>query len=314
MEGRGLRSGSRRVVGGGAVIEVGQQGAFSMNSVGLERLPFPLSFSVHEAEGVCRVTAGAAQAGELADLLVSVANEAVAVVSLETNCYLDEDWQPLRPSLIAAELGVPCTVHPIGSWASGTYGLAEELLVMDRELLPRFLDGTWSPYELTLIDVHADATPEQLDELALVLGTTGVGEPLLSRLEGSRVWFSGHDDCYVLLETRDRALPAAVLARLLTLLAGSALAELADLPSVRVPEPGARLAEELIATAPHWIGALGNVTEDLVTVELAALPDPWRLAVPFPQQADLTVTLDVRHGTWRITPAEQPGRVGSLSS
>ncbi|MGW0754302.1 hypothetical protein [Streptomyces sp. NPDC002587] len=286
------------------MIEVGQQGAFSVNSVGMERRPFPLSFSVREAKGLWQVSAGAAQAGELVDLLKAVANDAVVVVSLETNSYLDEHWHPLRPSLIAAELGVPCTVHSLGSWASGTNGLAEEFLVMDRDLLPRLLDGTWSPYELTLVDVPAEVTTEQLDELALVLGTTGVDEPLLSRLGDSRVWFSGHDDCYVLLETRDPALPAAVLGRLLTLLAGSALAELAEEPLSRIPEPGPWLPERLIATAPHWIGALGNVTEDLVTIGLAALPDPWRLGVSFPQQAGLTATLDVRHGTWRISPAE----------
>ncbi|MEV4192737.1 hypothetical protein [Streptomyces toxytricini] len=262
-----------------------------------------MSFSVREAEGLWRVSAGAAQAGELVDLLVAVANDAVAVVSLETNSYLDEDWHPLQPALIAAELGVPCTVHPLGSWASGTNGLPEELLVMDRDLLPRFLDGTWSPYELTLIDVSADVTPEQLDELALVLGTTGVDEPLLGLLGDSRVWFSGHDDCYVMLETRDAALPAAILARLLSLLAGSALAELTEEPCVRVPEPDIQLPEQLIETAPHWIGALSHVTEDLVAIGLAALPDPWRLGTPFPQ-ADLTATLDVRDGTWRITPKE----------
>ncbi|MFA7767873.1 hypothetical protein [Streptomyces sp. NRRL S-448] len=285
------------------MIEVGQQGAFSVNSVGMERRPFPLSFGIREAKGVWRVTAGAARAGELADLLVAVADDAVAVVSLETNSYLDEDWQPLQPSLIAADLGVPCTVHPVGSWASGTCGLAEEILVMDRGLLPRFLDGTWSPYELSLIGVPADVTAERLDELALVLGTAGAGEPLLNRLGDSRIWFSGHDDCYVLLETRDRALPAAVLARLLALLAGSALAGLTGKPSLCVPEPGPWLPERLIATAPHWIGALGEVTGDLVTIGLAVLPGPWRLDVAFPQRADLTAVLDVRSGTWRITPA-----------
>ncbi|MFJ7209407.1 hypothetical protein ACIQWR_38470 [Streptomyces sp. NPDC098789] len=72
-----------------------------------------------------------------------------------------------------AELGVPCAVPSLGSWASGTYALGEELLVMDRDLLHRLPDGTWSPYELTLIDVPADVAPAQLDALALVLGTTG---------------------------------------------------------------------------------------------------------------------------------------------
>ncbi|MEU8941967.1 hypothetical protein AB0C97_28435 [Streptomyces goshikiensis] len=292
-----------RLVGVGAVIEVMRHGAFSVNGVGVECRPFPLSFSLREVEGVWKVAAGAAQACEVADLLVAVANDAVAVVSLESNSYLDEEWRTQQPSLIAAELGVPCRVHPLGSWASGTYGLGEELVLMDRDQLPRLLDDTLSPYELTLIDLPSDATPEQLDELALVLGTTGFDEPLLNRLEGSEVWFSGHDDCYVLLETRDPALPAAVLARLLALLAGSALGELTKAPTSRVPEPGSWLAERLIAMAPHWIGVLGGVSEELVTIELAALPEPWRLGVPFAKRADLTATLDVRHGTWRIASA-----------
>ncbi|MCX4778059.1 hypothetical protein [Streptomyces sp. NBC_01264] len=70
-----------------------------------------------------------------------MANDAVAVVSLETNSYLDEDWHPLPPSHIAADLGVPCTVHPLGPRASGTHGLAEEFLVLDRDHLPRFAEG-----------------------------------------------------------------------------------------------------------------------------------------------------------------------------
>ncbi|MEW2555536.1 hypothetical protein AB0957_27875 [Streptomyces zhihengii] len=153
-----------------------------MDGAGPERRPFPLSFSVREDEQLWQVRAAAAQAGELADLLVAAgANDAVAVVSLETNSYLDEEWRPLRPSLVAAALGVPCTVHPIGSWASGTIGLSDEILVMERGLLPRLFDGSWSPYELALVDVAPDVPPDQLDELALAIGTAGVGEPLLRR-------------------------------------------------------------------------------------------------------------------------------------
>ncbi|MFF3619086.1 hypothetical protein [Streptomyces sp. NPDC002467] len=282
------------------MIKVGLEGAFSVNSVGVERRPFPLSFSVQQAQGVWTVTASAARACELADLLMAAASGPVAVVSLETNSYLDENWHSLRPSLIAGELGVPCTVHPLGPWASGTHGLAEEILVMDGDQLPRFLDDTWSPYELTLIDLPIDVAPEELDALALALGTAGADEVILGRLgDSSRLWFSGHDDCYVLLETRDSGLPAAVLARLLALMAGSAVAALTGEPASCVPEPGRWLPERLMATAPHWIGALDTLTEDLVTIRLAALPRPWRLNVPFPQRADLTVALDVRDGTWR---------------
>ncbi|MFE5678752.1 hypothetical protein ACFQ7B_10515 [Streptomyces erythrochromogenes] len=71
---------------------------------------------------------------------------------------------------------------------------------------------------------------------------------------------------------------------------------------MRVPGPGP--AERLVAAAPHWIGAPGEVTEDLVTIEPAALPQPWRPNVAFPQRADFTAALGVRSGTWRIAPAK----------
>lgn len=75
---------------------VGPEGAFSVNGIGSECRPYPLSFSVREAEGAWRVAAGAAQAGELVDLLVAATNDAVAV-SLETTSFLDTDWRTLRP-------------------------------------------------------------------------------------------------------------------------------------------------------------------------------------------------------------------------
>lgn len=50
--------------------------------------------------------------------------------------YWDWDQHSLRLSLTAAELDVPCTVHPLGSWACGTLGLGEEVLMMDPNPLP----------------------------------------------------------------------------------------------------------------------------------------------------------------------------------
>jgi hypothetical protein len=52
-------------------VEVGRHGAFSVNSIGLNGTPFPLSFSVREASGSWMVDATAAQAGELADVLIA---------------------------------------------------------------------------------------------------------------------------------------------------------------------------------------------------------------------------------------------------
>ncbi|MFK0016974.1 hypothetical protein [Streptomyces sp. NPDC091027] len=151
------------------------------------------------------MSACAAKASELVDLLVTLASDVVAVVWLATNSYLNEHWYPLQPVLTR-----PSSV------------------------------------------CRARFTPS---------------DPRTIR--------RGHDDGYLVFEPRDPALPAAAL----------------------------------IATVAPWIGALCTVTEGLDTIRLATLPDPWPLGLSLPQQADLTATLDVRHGhgTWRITPAGETG-------
>ncbi|MET9398793.1 hypothetical protein [Kitasatospora sp. NPDC002965] len=285
------------------MIEVERHGAFNVNRVGLGRLPFPLSFSVREADGSWMISAAAAQAVELIDVLTRTANDTIVVVNLATNSFLHEDYQQWRSSLIAAEQGVDCTVHPVGAWASDSIELGEEFLVMHRESLPRFLSSDWSPYELSLVDVPMGATPEQLDGLALVIGTATGDEPILPRLDGSRFWFSGHDDCYLAVESTDPAMPASVLGRLLTLLAGSALIGTDGAPSVRVPEPDGALPEQLIRESPHWIGIIGTASETMVTVKLSALSQRWRLGQELPERANHVATLNLDHGVWHLAPA-----------
>lgn len=112
-----------------------------------------------------------------------------------------------------------CEVHQLGALAFGVVGLSEEALVLRRDDLPRFLAG-WYPYELTLIDVRDPPTLEQVSDIALTIGTAAPGEPVLPILVGSRLWYSGHDDCYVAIESTDLAVPGAVLGRLLALLVG----------------------------------------------------------------------------------------------
>ncbi|MER5852457.1 hypothetical protein ABT126_37060 [Streptomyces sp. NPDC002012] len=284
------------------MIEVERNGAFNVNSVGMNRLPFPLSFTVREADGSWQISASAAQASELIDVLSRSANDTILVVDLATNSFLHEDFQQWQPSLIAAEQGADFTVHPVGAWASATPGLGEEILAMHRNSLPRFLDGTWSPYELSLVDVPMVPTPAQLDEIALVIGTAALDEPVLPRLKGSRFWYSGHDDCYLAVESTDPTMPASVLSRLLALLAGSALVSAGETSSVMIPEPDIATMGQLIRESPHWIGVVGATSGTLATIHLSALPQRWRLGQKPPAHVDHTATLDLIRGTWQVAP------------
>ncbi|MFD0783328.1 hypothetical protein ACFQZ8_05250 [Micromonospora azadirachtae] len=279
------------------MVQVGPDGAFSVNSLGLGGAPFPLSFSVREVDGCWVVVATAAQAAELADVLMSVASETIVIVGLETNSFLDEEYVQWRPSRIAEEQGVSYEAHDVGALASGVAGLSEEVLVICRDDLPRFLCD-WYPYELTLVDVVGAPTVERLDEIVLAIGTAAWDGPVLPALGGSRLLFSGHDDCYAVVESTDRSLPARIMGRLLALLVGSALV---DASVVQVPEPGAEALESLLEESRHWVGMRGSTSRRSVTVELCATPGPWRLGQPTPAQVDRSLVYDVASGVWRLS-------------
>ncbi|MFJ2094997.1 hypothetical protein ACIOEW_37950 [Streptomyces sp. NPDC087901] len=285
------------------MIKVERNGAFNVNSVGIKGLPFPLSFSVREVDGSWQISASAAQASELIDVLLRSANDTVLVVDLATNSFLHEDFQEWQPSLIAAEQGVDFTVHRVEAWASSGPGLGEEILVMHRNSLPRFLDGNWSPYELSLVDVPTVPAPAQLDEIALVIGTADLDEPVLPRITGSRFWYSGHDDCYLAAESTDATMPASVLSRLLALQAGSALVSTGATSSVTIPEPDIATTGQLILESPHWIGVVGAASGTLATIHLSAMPQRWRLGQKPPSHVDYTATLDPVRGTWQVARA-----------
>ncbi|MGC4878243.1 hypothetical protein ACLQ26_18550 [Micromonospora sp. DT43] len=290
---------------GAARVRVEPHGAFSVNSVGTSGTPFPMSFSVRETDGSWMVGAAAAKAVELADLLVPAGNDTIMVVGLETNSFLDESYQQWLPSRIAAEQGVSVETHDVRVLASGVVGLSQEALLIHRDHLSRFLKG-WSPYELTLLDVAGTPTAERLDEMIITVGGARFDEPVLPALSGSRLLFSGHDDCYVSVETTDRTVPAALLGRLLALLVGSALV---DISWVEVTAPEIETVESLIEESRNWVGVIATTRRGTVTIDLHATSEPWRLGQPVPAQADRRAVYDVPAGLWRW-----PGALTSRSA
>jgi hypothetical protein len=241
------------------------------------------------------VDATAAQATELADVLMRAAGDTIVVVDVGTNSFFDKDNVQWPLPRIAAGQGVSCQVHPLGALASGVIGLSEDAVAMRRDDLSRFLAG-WSPYELTLVDMPGSPDPGRMEEIALAIGTAAHDKPVLPSLPGSRLRYSGHDDCYLHVESTDRTVPAALLSRLLTLLAGSALAGAFPL---QVPDPSAAITTTLIAEHAHWTGRLGTVSKDTVTISLSAVAAPWRLGDPLPERTDRTLSYDVLRGLWR---------------
>ncbi|GAA4251647.1 hypothetical protein GCM10022255_045090 [Dactylosporangium darangshiense] len=279
-----------------AVVDVERYGAFSVNSVGIERAPFPLSFSVRELPGCWVVHATAAQAGELADILAGNAMDTVAVMDVATNSFLDDQYVQWTPSRIAAHQGIGCSPHDLSALARGVPGLGDEALIMHGEDLSGFLSG-WSPYELTVVAMRDTPDAEQLDEMALAIGTADFSRPILPTLPGCCLWYSGHDDCYVWLESTNRHVPRAVFRRLLALMAGSALV---TAEHVEVTEPDDSFVEAVIGEHGHWTGVLGAGSPTTVTVNLSAVSERWMLSHPVPQQVDRIAVYDAVKASWHL--------------
>ncbi|WTW97797.1 hypothetical protein OG216_32645 [Streptomycetaceae bacterium NBC_01309] len=245
-----------------------------------------------------------AQASDVVDLLVRSANDTVVVMDLATTSFWSAEGELPGPSGVAAELGVECVVHRIGAWASATLSLSDELLVMRRNDLPRLLNGSWSPYELSAVDLPARPSAAQLDEIALAVGTVGFDEPLLPQLADSRIWYSGHDDCALRIESTDPTVPVAVFGRLLALFARAA--PTGGDPagsSVAIPEPDAVVLGRLLHESPRWFGvrADSGVSEDgSARIHLSVLPERWRLDHKWPEHVDYTATFEPGWGTWEL--------------
>jgi hypothetical protein len=81
----------------------------------------------------------------------------------------------------------------------------------------------------------------------------------------------------------------------MALLVGSALVNVSPVDLV---DPGGVVAETLIEQSSRWVGCLGAVSEHSVTVDLAAVAEPWWLGEQLPERADQTVTYDVHQRIW----------------
>ncbi len=78
----------------------------------------------------------------------------------------------------------------------------------------RFLGG-WSTYDIEVFDAARPLSVAEVEELALTVNTHDMKTSVLPLLHGLRLYYSGHDDCYIHVETTVPTVPQMLLARLL---------------------------------------------------------------------------------------------------
>ncbi|MFI6981283.1 hypothetical protein ACIBSV_22180 [Embleya sp. NPDC050154] len=279
---------------GPLAFRVEADAAFGVNSLGLGRAGFPFAAWVSEYNGVHVIGGVAARVVDLVDVLEPFAQPVVTVQSLGHHWFDSEDLRVWRAAEIAREQGVEAVGHDV-TWAGHT-----ELLALRRTDLSRFLAELY-PYNIDIVDAPGPVSAAAADELALAVGTRASDGGVLAELPCADLHFSGHDDCYFHIESRDPALPARVFARLLTLAVGSAL--VADGEAVTVVEPHRAFVDTILARSPRWWGPIGASDPD-GTVRLDLAAGEWRPGVPVPTHADLSIRHDPSTGDWQLTRPE----------
>jgi hypothetical protein len=278
-------------------VAVDRFGAFGVNVIGPGRHPFPLSISRAAVSDGWTVNATAARACDLIDVLGLNSGRTAVILNVEHGTWLGDDHRAWPLRRIAEHQHVPATVIDI-RWASPYPAFDNDLLVIAWPDLPRLLDGL-SPYGMDMFD--QPSPPDGIDELVLTVNTSADDDYLIDRLPGATVYYHGHDDCYVHIQTTDPELPSRLFSRLVAMLAGSALLD-ERTQSVVIPDPDPRLTADLLRRSDHWIGTLAvSRPGNSVTVGLTPRERGWRLGDPIHKEPSHLFTLDADNGAWRAS-------------
>jgi hypothetical protein len=247
--------------------------------------------------GIWTARGTAIRAVDVVDTLTGSAGLFAAVLNVGQSAWLGPGLAPVPAGEIAARQGVPADVHDV-SWSGQRGAGRNDLLALRWADLGR-LFASWSLDQVDVIDLGNDMVGFNADGLALTAGTCDRGQDRLPRLPGAALWYSGQDDCYFRVDSTDREVPARLLARLLALMAGSAVMDSEGTDSVQLSEPATELTAELLAASCRWTGTLaGSRPGEPVTIRLAA--DSWQPDGPLPSGVTGAVIFDPSSGHWNI--------------
>jgi hypothetical protein len=235
-------------------IRVDARNAFRTNRLGLDGTGFPLTINVSASQDIHIVNGTAARTCDLIDVLSSAAQNTAVVLNVDQYSRLDPHDDPLRSHEIARQQGVQSTAHDI-TWTQAHGSAPSDLLTMSWSDLHRFFDGSWSHYGADIMDAEGPLPDDVADEVALAFHLQSQDSCLPHEFPQSRVFYSGHDDCYLHVQSIDPTMPARILTRLIALFGGSALLD-DNTESVTVAEPQLSTAENMLRESEHWVGTI----------------------------------------------------------
>jgi hypothetical protein len=268
-----------------------------INTVALEGRPFPFSVSKGETEWGTTLHLTALRLADVADLLGRWLRPHVLVSNASHHVFETPDSDVfVSLSELARRSGVDRVEFDVGWSRYQRVDSAMEAIEVTSSTLSQLAANDF--YDIELIDSEVAWDHTRVDEVMLALGTS-VGDSVLGELDRSSTRFSGHDDCYVLIETRSAELADAVLGRTIAIFAGTMLSNAGRTPEV--VEPDAAVLRSLFAKSPDWTAHPSNTAVSGDTVDLSLAAVPWRVG-EFPTgRVDGVLSYRLESGQWHVS-------------
>jgi hypothetical protein len=279
--------------------------AFTINKVGLHRHPFPFACRLSAmANDVTTLNLCACRLRDMADLLAIALSP--TVVGLDASHYVERPGAghvPADFAELATGLGINATSYDVGWAALGNPSKGDrDLLVFHADQIGLLAEEYL--FDLQLVRVSTAPPAAFIDDLVLALRSADAEQrPLLDGLPsdiGPRV--STHDDCYVYVESRDAQFPRALVARTLTMFAGTLIGVGRGVVdgSVEIGELPIAIVDSLLGDGSEWSSAQSavSVVEEVIHVPLAKTS--WRLSDPLPTGRDRALLYDLSSGEWAV--------------
>jgi hypothetical protein len=198
--------------------------AFTINGLGMGGRFFPFSVSAQQHEsGVATMDICALRIEDIGEVVGKYADNICIVYDVDTQTFTNSEghWLDFRETI--EKLGINCRFYG-GKVISVMRPRFDELVHNIGHFNFHMFDLPSEPDDETMTRLHAFATYCDFEE------------PILNKLEDSRLFLDSHDNCYLYIEARDLSFLKNVFARTLAIYCGTAAKKFLRAPIENVPD------------------------------------------------------------------------------
>ncbi|MFM2071089.1 MAG: hypothetical protein RLZZ623_1352 [Actinomycetota bacterium] len=262
-----------------------RQTAMEINSIGLNRVPFPIWAAVATADGVTVGDLGPLTVSELSSVVSQRFNGLALLFAVERAAYMRDEPMAAQTLGLAQELSiVGGKVQPVGP---------DEVLIDFADLPAAVADLYSWGYKLASVPSGVDP----LDVWASLDSNDWTIAPAIRATPNVELFVDSHDDCYLHVETRRPEVMSDLIALLLATAASVAWHRTNADTEATITVPSSDTVARLLGEVGRLVIDQRNIEVRENSIRLPFARERWTLATPVVLPTSV-VTYDVAAGSW----------------